>query len=452
MLINTEVEVRWNGLTRKWYVERGYKWTKQNDYFTCKIEDLMQGSTVKVQVQCDYCEDGIATKEYRSYFKEREIINKDCCSNRKCMVAKSEEVSLIKYGVKNYAKTEEGKQHLREFFQTPFYEVVKYCNNKNLDLISEKRDYQNDRSKLQVICKNHPDVGIQETNFANIKSGKCCCELGGTESTANHRRLDGEFVYNEFIKKGLIPQFKPDDYQHSTTPLPFICPTHKEKGIQFRAYASLNYSDGCIYCARKRTSEALKFDKDFVFSELKIRGLIPLKNEDYINKDEPIKYTCIYHPNVVQTIRFGVLHRTECPCDYCRMENSLTTLNRYFRSVLDKWRENSKRDCNFMCILSGAKNYQVHHLYSYNSIIKDCLSELNLEIVSDIEFYKDTELFSLKQMILDKHNQLLGVCISENLHTLFHQLYGKIDNTPEQFEEFKIRYKVGEFNSLLHIN
>ena len=105
VLISKEVEVRWNGFTRKWYEERGYKWTKANDYFTCRIEDLMKTSTVKVLVKCDYCGREFE-KQYRYYFTERELVDKNCCSNRKCMVAKSEEVSLVKYGVTNYAQTE----------------------------------------------------------------------------------------------------------------------------------------------------------------------------------------------------------------------------------------------------------------------------------------------------------------------------------------------------------
>lgn len=451
MLISKEVEVRWNNFTRKWYEDRGYKWTKANDYFICKIEDVMPTSTVKVIVRCDYC--GIEfEKEHRQYFKEREIVNKTCCSNRKCMVTKSEEVSLVKYGVTNYAQTKESKQHLRKLFQTPFEEVIKYCNDKGLEVLSNKDDYKNDRSRINVVCRNHLEKGIQDTNFANIKKNKHCCEVGGTESTANHRRLDGEFVYQEFINAGLIPKFKPDEYQHSQTPLPYMCKNHKDKGIQYRAYSNLKYSEGCPYCAEERMGDSLRFDEDIVFKELKDRGLIPIEGEKYINKDKPIKYTCIYHLNIIQTIRFGVLHKTQCPCDYCRIENSLTTLNRYFRSTLDNWRECTRDKCNHMCVLTGSKDYQIHHLYSYNSILKDSLSELSLDASDDMGSYSDTELYNLKKKILEKHDKLLGVCIEERLHILFHQLYSRHDNTPEQFEEFKFRYRVGEFDDVLNQN
>lgn len=200
MLISKTVMVRWNGFTRKWYEEKGYVWTKNNDYFECKIEDVQINSTVKVQAKCDYCGE-IFNPEYRQLLDARKIINKDCCSNRNCMLRKSKEVNLIKYGVENHVQLKEAQEHLRTIFQTPFEEVKKHFQEKNLILLSKKSDYLNDRSRLFFICNNHKEFGEQETNYANIKKNKGCCNYGKGELCAESSRFDGKIVYQAFIKR-----------------------------------------------------------------------------------------------------------------------------------------------------------------------------------------------------------------------------------------------------------
>lgn len=83
------------------------------------------------------------------------------------------------------------------------------------------------------------------------------------------------------------------------------------------------------------------------------------------------------------------------------------------------WVRKVKERDNKTCQLSGIKsNLIAHHLNNYDNYIE--------------------ERFDLKN----------GITISENLHKLFHKLYGK-NSTKEQFQEFKQRYEDGEFKHLL---
>ena len=43
----------------------------------------------------------------------------------------------------------------------------------------------------------------------------------------------------------------------------------------------------------------------------------------------------------------------------------------------------------------------------------------------------------------------LGECIRTDLHSLFHELYGVGNNTPQQWEEFKNKYQYGLFNDIV---
>lgn len=82
---NQKVEVKWNAHNVKWYVGKGYTYTKTGDLFMCKAEDLMPTCKVLVQVTCDYCGEIFKTN-YGGYQKGLQKITKSCCNkkNVKC--------------------------------------------------------------------------------------------------------------------------------------------------------------------------------------------------------------------------------------------------------------------------------------------------------------------------------------------------------------------------------
>lgn len=94
MLLTKYVEVKWNTRNKAYYERLGYKYTKMQDVFLVKVEDLQRGSSVKVEVKCDYHADGckdVSLVRWSDYIKIKEDNpdnKKDCCNNKKCMVMK----------------------------------------------------------------------------------------------------------------------------------------------------------------------------------------------------------------------------------------------------------------------------------------------------------------------------------------------------------------------------
>ena len=50
MLISKTTKIKWNAKNKKRFVNLGYKFTKMNDAFEVKIEDLSNGSSAKIKV------------------------------------------------------------------------------------------------------------------------------------------------------------------------------------------------------------------------------------------------------------------------------------------------------------------------------------------------------------------------------------------------------------------
>jgi len=444
MLISKTAIVTMNPFTKKWYDEKGYPWTKQGNLFEVKVEVLPPGSTAKVLVNCDYKKEGckgVHNKPYRQYIEDKERGYGNCCTNKKCGAAKTKDIMLDEHGVDNIQKLDSYKVASRKRQQKPFQLIIDQAKKKDLILLTTEEEYDNKYTRIRFIC------GIQSTPAEVFLKNKGCCEYGKGELCAESSRLDGNIVYQAFIDKGLIPKFKSEDYEKNSIPLPYLCPEHLDKGIQYKAYANLfTNTYKCYYCSKEAMKEQLRTDEQIVFDYFEQRGLIILDGEQYKNKDTNIKYRCKLHSEYIQETSYSGLQNTKEPCDYCRAEKSLSKLNRRLRSSINKWRTQSKKNCNNKCIFTGSKTFDIHHLKSYNEIIKEALNELGYNIKDK---YSGEEIINIRNKVIELHNKYpLGVCIHNLIHTLFHQLYSK-ESTIEDFEEFKIRYNLGEFKEIL---
>ena len=131
-------------------------------------------------------------------------------------------------------------------------------------------------------------------------------------------------------------------------------------------------------------------------------------------------------------------------------KGGITPISAHLR-LNKEWFVKSKQEANYTCQLTGKHGgLHTHHLYAFSSIVMDAHNAYNIEIKQQVKDYTEEELKLLEEYVAEWHKDTSNaVVLSEEAHMLFHNLYGRGDNTPEQYEEFKQRYLDGEFEGLI---
>jgi hypothetical protein len=114
-----------------------------------------------------------------------------------------------------------------------------------------------------------------------------------------------------------------------------------------------------------------------------------------------------------------------------------------------EWRKLSLKKCNYQCVFTKNKrNLEVHHLYGFNLIFKECIENLNIENKGrTIADYPVDELLTILNELKRLHLKYgEGICIARDLHHLFHKIFGKKNNLPEQFVKFTEMIDSGEID------
>lgn len=113
MLLSNTAKVKWNSRIKKYYVEKGYIYTKIGDEFEVDVHDLTDGSNVEVDVKCDYCGKTYKKHWYNYLIENKQsTIHKDCCMD--CRKHKTEESCQKKYNVSNVLKIDSIKEKVKK--------------------------------------------------------------------------------------------------------------------------------------------------------------------------------------------------------------------------------------------------------------------------------------------------------------------------------------------------
>lgn len=200
-------------------------------------------------------------------------------------------------------------------------------------------------------------------------------------------------------------------------------------------YATTNNIELCKILNRPQNSIVSKarnlgLKKDFYFSDEEVQFI-----KDNYNKlsDHDIAKVVGHHWRVVKDkrLKMGLKHSDVI------LNTGYRDLAEFLRKKTENWRRESMAWCNYKCVITG-KNFDViHHLYGVNMIMQEVIEELDVPQNIDPNNYDEKELEKILALFDKKQSEYgLGICLTNEMHKMFHFEYGYGDNTPEQFEEF----------------
>jgi hypothetical protein len=94
-------------------------------------------------------------------------------------------------------------------------------------------------------------------------------------------------------------------------------------------------------------------------------------------------------------------------------------LNR-LRNTLTEWKELSSEFSNNRCCITGETYKDVHHLQSFNQIVRTFTKLKGINFYNPFEIYED-DMKLIEMEFVDFHKfHGLGVCLCDKIHKLFH--------------------------------
>jgi hypothetical protein len=184
--------------------------------------------------------------------------------------------------------------------------------------------------------------------------------------------------------------------------------------------------------------------------------------DGYINRKSIIVFKCKLNHTSTKAIKDFLKRPTCTECTKIKVSESqrgskgngwkggITYLSSNIKPMMIEWKQESMKNCNYKCVITGKHFNDIHHLYSFHLILEEAIKELSFNLKLRVGDYTNEELIVLTNKVKELHNKYpLGICLCKKIHDLFHKFYGFRNNTPEQFTEFTQRYYNFEFDHLL---
>ncbi len=225
--------------------------------------------------------------------------------------------------------------------------------------------------------------------------------------------------------------------------------TEEEKKIVFENYENIEMKELLLLLPDRSVSSINSFARrhNLISYNYKNRIIWKIEEINYIKDNWELLPDKLIADDLKRTFRAVKAKREELDLYRQDMSSiSYPTLSKYLRGQNHEWKKSSMRSCNYQCILTGSKNFEIHHLYGVSNIITDIMNKYNSYKDKKFSEYNENDLsFILQKFLKEQSKYPLGECVDKKIHTLFHSMYDQYYNTPEQWYKFKQDYLEGKY-------
>lgn len=306
-------------------------------------------------------------------------------------------------------------------------EVKSMFEERGYILVS--KEYVNSKTKLEYICPIHNEK-TQYITYDSLRQGQGCFYCG-VKRRNDKNRLDYNYVYNEFLKRGY--QLLQDTYDNANEKMIYVCNKHPEY-IQDITYGNLQQGHGCKYCGKEKGIQQrlvpfVRIQDLFLDREYTLLS----EESEYKNNKTPLSYVCSKHPNKIQKISYNTLYNGE-GCYFCGVESTKQKLKKDFDEVIKVFEKqgykllsteeeyvNATSKLRYMCPKHNDVVLYTNYSSMYNGegcplckeskgekVIRNILTEMNIEFIPQKKFddLKDIRCLSY-DFYLPSYNMLI---------------------------------------------
>jgi hypothetical protein len=330
MLISKTVIIKWTKRMKKYYINKGYIFTKYGDEFEIKVEDLSEGSRVLIEIKCDNpnCENPhLKPVAYVDYLKCIAEDNKYYCF--KCARKLHGGKKLIKTLLKNrksfYAWCIENNRE--DILNRWDYELNK-CSSKDITYSTNKKYY------FKCPKNIHPSELKNINSFVKGQEGTMDCKMCNSFAQWGIDNICSDFLEKYWdYKKNNELDINPWEIPKScSSPMVYIkCQEKYYHDSYISRCSTFMRGDRCPYCA---TFHGKVHPLDSLGKILEDKGLLWIWSNK--NKKSPYEYTpfsmkkvwwkCLEgkHEDYYRDIHNSTTYNFRCPeCNFSKGEKKI---------------------------------------------------------------------------------------------------------------------------------